>query len=99
MRVIKQMLDYYFDVYAPAYRVTAFHMHDPLCLAAAFRPELLRWEPVYVDVELQGSLTLGETVAYFRRPNVPAPNVLAAVGVDAEQFIQLFTQRIEEHFG
>ena len=99
MRVIKQMLDYYFDVFAPAYGVTAFHMHDPLCLAAAFRPELLRWEPVYVDVELQGSLTMGETVAYFGRPNVPAPNVLAALGVDAEQFIQLFIQRIEEHFG
>lgn len=99
MRVIKQMLDYYFDVFAPEYGVTAFHMHDPLCLAAAFRPELLRWEPVYVDVELQGSLTMGETVAYFRRPNIPPPNVLAAIGVDAEQFIQLFMQRIEEHFG
>jgi purine nucleosidase len=99
MRVIKQILDYYFDVFAPAYGVTAFHMHDPLCLAAAFRPELLSWESVYVDVELQGSLTMGETVAYFRRPHVPPPNVLAAVGVDAEQFIQLFMQRIKEHFG
>ncbi len=99
MRVIKQMLDYYFDVFAPAYGVTAFHMHDPLCLAAAFRPELLSWKPMYVDVELQGSLTMGETVAYFGRPNTPPPNVLAAVGVDTKQFIQLFMQRIEEHFG
>ncbi len=99
MRVIKQMLDYYFDVFAPAYGVTAFHMHDPLCLAAAFRPELLSWKPVYVDVELQGSLTMGETVAYFGRPNIPPPNVLAAIGVDTKQFIQLFMQRIEEHFG
>jgi inosine-uridine nucleoside N-ribohydrolase len=99
MRVIKQMLDFYFDVFAPAYGVTAFHMHDPLSLAAAFRPELLNWKPVYVDVELQSSLTMGETVAFFGRPHIPPPNVLAAVGVDTEQFIQLFMQRIEEHFG
>ncbi len=99
MRTLKHMLDYYFDVFGPAYGVTAFHMHDPLALAAAFRPELLRWESMYVDVELQGSLTLGETVAYFGRPNVPPPNVLAAVGVDAGHFIQLFLKRIEERFG
>src|SRR5713226_2457953 len=101
---IKQMLAYYFDVFGPLYGVTAFHMHDPLCLAAAFQPELITWEPVYVDVELHGTLTLGETVAYFgrlhstHRQTTPPPNVLASVNVDAERFLQLFLQRIEERF-
>ncbi|GAC1379994.1 MAG: nucleoside hydrolase [Ktedonobacteraceae bacterium] len=99
LKAIQQMLNYYFDVFGPAYNVSAFHMHDPLCLAAAFQPDLLTWEAVYVDVELQGSLTLGETVAYFGRPHMPLPNVQAAVGVDAEQFVQMFLQRIEEKFG
>jgi inosine-uridine nucleoside N-ribohydrolase len=92
------MLDYYFDIFAPAYGVTAFHMHDPLYLAAAFQPQLLQWEPVYVDVELQGSLTLGATVPFFGRPNAPAPNVLAAVGVEAERFVQLFLQCLAQHY-
>ena len=95
---IKQMLDYSFDVAGPAFGLSGFQMHDPLCLAAAFQPELITWDPVYVDVELHGTLTLGETVAYFRRPNVPPPNVLASVGVDAERFIQLFLTRIKERF-
>ena len=95
---IKQMLDYSFDVPGPAFGLSGFQMHDPLCLAAAFQSELITWDPVYVDVELHGTLTLGETVAYFRRPNVPPPNVLASVGVDAERFIQLFLTRIEERF-
>ena len=95
---IKQMLDYSFDVSGPAFGLSGFQMHDPLCLAAAFQPELITWDPVYVDVELHGTLTLGETVAYFRRPNVPPPNVLASIGVDAERFIQLFLARIEERF-
>jgi purine nucleosidase len=101
---IKQMLAYYFDVFSPLYGVTAFHMHDPLCLAAAFQPDLITWEPVYVDVELHGTLTLGETVAYFGRQYGPngrltqTPNVLASVGVDAERFLHLFLQRIEDRF-
>ena len=95
---IKQMLDYSFNVFGASSGLSGFQMHDPLCLAAAFRPELMAWEPVYVDVELHGTLTLGETVAYFKRPNMPPPNVLAPVGVDAERFIQLFLQRIEERF-
>jgi purine nucleosidase len=59
---------------------------------------LITWDPVYVDVELHGTLTLGETVAYFGRPGAPLPNVLASVGVDADRFIQLFLKRIQESF-
>jgi inosine-uridine nucleoside N-ribohydrolase len=95
---IKQMLDYSFDVYGPQYGISGFQMHDPLCLAAAFQPDLITWVPVYVDVELHGTLTLGETVAYFNRRGGPPPNVLASVGVDADRFIQFFLTRIQEHF-
>ncbi len=91
---IKQMVDFYFDTFD----ANGFQMHDPLCLAAAFQPDLLTWEPAYVDVELQGTLTLGETVAYFQRPDAPPPNMQAAVAVDAERFLQLFLGRIQERF-
>ncbi len=93
-----QMLNYYFDVFSPRFGVPVFHMHDPLCLAAAFQPELLTWQPVYVDIELEGRLTLGTTVAYFDRPDVHLPNVQAAVGVDAERFIQMFLSRVQRQF-
>lgn len=95
---IKQMLAYYFDVFAPQYNVSALHMHDPLCLGVAFQPDFITWEPSYVDVELNGTLTLGETVAFFNRPNAPAPNVQASIGVDAERFVQLFLDRVGSTF-
>jgi inosine-uridine nucleoside N-ribohydrolase len=98
IRAIKQMLDYSFDVYGPAYGISGFQMHDPLCLAAAFQPDLITWDSVYVDVELHGTLTLGETVAYFKRRGVPPPNVLASLGVEADRFIQFFLARIQERF-
>src|SRR6266852_1931755 len=102
-RFIQQAVDSYLETFGHSRGLTAFQMHDPLCLAAAFQPELITWEPAYVDVELAGTLTSGETVAYFERPADIDPalerrhsaNVLASVGVDAEQFIQLFLDRVK----
>lgn len=96
-RLIQQMLAYYFDVFGPQYDGTEFHMHDPLCLAAVFQPELLAWQSVYVDVELEGKLTTGQTVAYFRRldeSGVPPPNMQVAVAVNETAFIEMFLERV-----
>ncbi len=96
---IQQMMAYYFDVFGPAYGSTTFQMHDPLCLATAFQPDFITWEPAYVDVELAGTLTLGETVGYFKRPNSPEPNMQVSVGVDSERFLTMFIERIGKTFG
>lgn len=99
--LMKGMVDYYCDIFGGARGLTAIHMHDPLCLAAAFRPDLITWEEAYVDVELAGTLTLGETVAYFASPGQSyeyPPNVLASVDVDAASFIQFYLERIQQAF-
>ncbi len=92
--LIQQMLAYYFDVFGPLYHVSEFHMHDPLCLAASFRPDLLTWQPVYVDVELDGKLTTGQTVAYFDQPDAPPPNMQVATTVNEPAFIEMFLERM-----
>ena len=99
--LMKQVVDYYCDVFGGARQLGALQMHDPLCLAATFRPDLLTWQEAYVDVELTGTLTTGETVGFFERPGKPfayTPNVLASVDVDAESFIQLYLERIRATF-
>nr|BBH94225.1 nucleoside hydrolase [Thermogemmatispora argillosa] len=94
-RCIEAMLAHYFEDFAPRAGYERFHLHDPLALAAAFHPELLHWEPVYVDVELSGSQTAGATVAWFRRRReTPPPNVLAATAVDSNGFITFFLERL-----
>ena len=93
------MLAYYFDIFAPQYGVSVFHMHDPLCLGATFQPDFITWEPAYVDVELSGALTLGETVAFFNnRPDTPTPNIQASMAVDAQRFVQFFLDRVGRAF-
>ncbi|GHO89745.1 nucleoside hydrolase [Dictyobacter formicarum] len=95
---IRQMFAHYFDIYAPLYGQPDFHMHDPLCLASVFQPDLITWKPAYVEVELQGTLTAGETVAYFRGEQAATPNVLASIEVEAERFIQMFIERVGTTF-
>ncbi len=97
-RFINEMTRFYFEVFGPATGNSVLRLHDPLCLAAAFRPDFITWEPAYVDVELTGTLTQGETVAYFNRPGMPTPNVQASVGVDAAGFVAWAWERLGKLF-
>ncbi len=96
---IKDMVDYYCD--SQASQAGLFHMHDPLCLASVVRPNLLTWQRAFVEVELAGKLTFGETVASFEATSRPLPapsNVLAAVDVNVEGFLQFYLERIRAAF-
>lgn len=95
---IKEMVDYYCG---GASQAGLFHMHDPLCLASVVRPDLLTWQRAFVEVELASRLTLGETIASFEAPGrtLPAPsNVLAAVDVNVDDFLQFYLERVRAAF-
>jgi inosine-uridine nucleoside N-ribohydrolase len=97
-KLIKHMINYYFQSSAAADKANGFPMHDPLCVGAVLWPELITWEPAYVDVELASSLTLGATIAQFETHNglhTLHPNVQASVAVNSEQFAQLYLDRCE----
>src|SRR5215472_10517407 len=105
--LIQQMVENFLNTFGQARGISAFQMHDPLCLFASFQPEIITWEPAYVDVEITSDLTLGETVAYFSNlaedidpslEHVHSPNMLASVEVDVERFIMEFVDRIQSTF-
>jgi len=70
-------------------------LHDPLAVAAAIDPTLVRLTPLAVAVETDGTLTLGTSVA-DRRPGArrAAPTCEVALGVDRDSFLALFTERV-----
>ncbi|HEX3639698.1 MAG TPA: nucleoside hydrolase, partial [Ktedonobacteraceae bacterium] len=85
IKLIKYMIDYYFHLSAALDNSNGFPMHDPLCVGAVLQPELITWEPAYVDVELASSLTLGATIAQFqnrRMLDALHPNVQASVAAN-----------------
>jgi inosine-uridine nucleoside N-ribohydrolase len=96
---IQRMVDFYCKRQADQPGV--FHMHDPLCMASVVRPGLLTWQRAFVEIELAGKLTFGETVAYFETPDRPLPiasNVLAAVDIQVDDFLQFYLERIRAAF-
>jgi purine nucleosidase len=69
-------------------------IHDPLAVAAALDPALIETDALPVQVELDGTLTGGETVTDWRRVWGRQPNLDVAVQADIETFFGRFTDRV-----
>jgi purine nucleosidase len=69
-------------------------IHDPLAVAAAIDPSLIRTEALAVDIELGGTLTTGETVTDWRRVWGREPNIDVAVEANAQEFLARFVERV-----
>jgi inosine-uridine nucleoside N-ribohydrolase len=72
-------------------------MHDPLAMGVALDPSLVSFENLRVEIECEGRITRGLSLA-DRRP-IPdrlkrAPNCRAAMSVDALRFLDLFLERL-----
>ncbi len=92
------------DVTGPALDFSAqiegkalFPLHDPLAVAVAIAPTLVKLTPLHVQVETDGRATLGMTLADRRavRPSQKAePNLHVALKVDAQRALKIFRERL-----
>jgi purine nucleosidase len=94
VRYLADALRFYMEFHSRYDRFCGAFIHDPLALATALDPTLVRTEAVTVDVELGGRLTTGETVTDWRRVWGRPPNVDVAVEADSDRFIAQFVQRV-----
>ena len=70
-------------------------MHDPLAVAVVDRPDLVTWQPAYVQVETVSSVTRGVMVAdLLTSDSPPDANCEIATGVDSAAFVELFLDRL-----
>jgi inosine-uridine nucleoside N-ribohydrolase len=72
-------------------------LHDPLAMAVALDPSLVTFEPMSVEVECEGKLTRGLSLADRRA--IPShrkrvPSCRAAMDVDADAVLRLFLERL-----
>lgn len=76
------------------------YLHDPVAVGVTIVPGFFRTEPVLLDVETAGELTVGQVVV-DRRLGVPESKrkgfwVECVVEVDGEKFLNLFLKRVLE---
>jgi purine nucleosidase len=69
-------------------------MHDPLAVGVVLDSSFVALECFPVDVETQGELTRGETVADRRNWEKAELCTNVALGVEADRFIELFIPRL-----
>jgi inosine-uridine nucleoside N-ribohydrolase len=72
-------------------------LHDPLAIGVAIDRTFVRTTRMHVDVETEGALTEGMTVADMRQIKTHlklTPNMDVALDVDAPRFLTLFRERL-----
>lgn len=70
-------------------RLSGMHMHDPLALAAAYRPDLFAFEEMRVDIR-----ALLKPESTFLSPSAKGPKVRVAVSARHEAFLLHFQERM-----
>ncbi len=87
-----------FDFYLAGYReragLEAAPMHDPCAVLAVTRPDLFTFTARRVDVETDGTLTRGMTVADERPGTDASPNCEVAVSIDASPALELIVEAV-----
>ncbi len=69
-------------------------LHDPCTIAWLIRPDLFSGRKINVEIETEGRLTTGMTVADWWRVTDGTPNATFMGGIDAEGFFALLDERL-----
>jgi len=100
--LVEGATSFYMDFYASVVGEDGCRLHDPLALAVAIDPSLVRLETTRVEVETDGRWTMGETVADLTGIRgspwpvgwEPEANARVAFDVDEAAFMKRFVERV-----
>ena len=90
--LLRQLLPYYFRAHHQFLGMEGIRLGEVVALTAVMRPELFRWQPLPVDVEVSGKLTRGMTVFDRRGQPSEKSNAAVALEVDAQGVVDYMTQ-------
>jgi purine nucleosidase len=94
LQFIDDALRFYMEFHSRYDGFYGAFIHDPLAVASALDPTLLKTDALAVQVELDGKLTSGETVTDWRRVWNRPPNLQIGVSADIDTFFTRFIERV-----
>jgi purine nucleosidase len=94
-RFVGELLDFFGESYRDAQGFEHPPVHDPCAVAYVIDPTVMTTTRVPLDVELEGRLTLGMTVADFRAPAPADCTTQVATDLDHARFWALVVDALE----
>lgn len=94
VRCLADALRFYFEFHARADGFYGAFAHDPMAVAAALDPSLVRAQAASVDVDASHGPADGLTIADWRRLTGRPPNADVALEVDAGTFLDRLVERL-----
>ncbi|MFF2346659.1 nucleoside hydrolase [Pseudarthrobacter sp. NPDC058119] len=91
---VTELMDFFAHTYKDAQGFDYPPVHDPCAVAYVIDPSIVSTRKVPVNIELQGTLTLGMTVADFRAPAPADCHTSVAVDLDHARFWDLVTDAL-----
>jgi purine nucleosidase len=91
---VAEMTDFFERFDREKYGSDGAPLHDPCVTAYLLRPDLFKGRHINVEVETEGRLTTGMTVADWWRVSGRAPNATFMREIDADGFFDLLTERL-----
>jgi purine nucleosidase len=86
---------FYMEFHDEHQKIKGCIINDALTIAVMFMPELCEYQDLYVDVDISGGVSMGNTFADFYNLTKQPANMKVALGVKARDFIGLFLARME----
>jgi len=95
-RFIADATRFYMEFHDEYQSIDGCVINDPMTLALTFMPELCEYQNLYVDVDLSGGVSMGNTFADFYQMMKKPANMKVALGIRPRDFIELFLERMEK---
>ena len=87
---------FYMEFHDEYQKIDGCVINDPLTMALTFMPEICDYQDLYVDVDLSGGVSMGNTFADFYKMTKKPANMKVALGVRPRVFMGLFLERMEK---
>ena len=85
---------FYMEFHDEYQKIDGCVINDPMTLALTFMPEICDYQDLYVDVDLSGGVSMGNTFADFYHMTKQPANMKVALGVRPRDFMELFLERM-----
>jgi purine nucleosidase len=90
---------FYMEFHDAYQKIEGCVINDALAIALTYDPDLCSYEEHFVDVDIQGGVSMGNTFADFYRMTGKPANMRVALGVRGRDFIELFLERMQRLCG